>query len=120
MSKYKKVYHDSLIKSEMDEIRALHSRIRDIKAKAKEKFTFSNGDRVAVMDLQTGKFKKFAYVYESYFSDMALFIRLQAETKHGKKDKRIDTLSVLEFIVAPEEVDTSDVYVEPKIENLKL
>jgi hypothetical protein len=120
MGKPTKIFNDVVIKDEMSKIRALNAQIKDLQEKAKAKVPFKEGEKVAVMDLESRKFKRFAFINDIYTSGNGLFVRMQDMTKHGKKEKRIDTLSPMEYIIPSGEADENDKYVAPDMSKLRL
>lgn len=99
--KYSKYFHQSLNNSLLDELEKLEEKAQALKKKAREDFPFKEGERVAIMDTSTRKFKGFAFLtrLDHGIGDTPYYVRYQKETKTGKKEKTIMTLYSNEFMV---------------------
>ena len=122
-TKYSKVYHSSINKHIADKIEALEEEIKQMRDDAAKKFPFKPGERVAIMDADSRKFKYFAYfkcLDENVNSSGFFYIKYQVETKTGKKDKTIKIMFSNEFMVSPNEVDVNDKFEEIDLSKIKL
>lgn len=108
--KYSKYFHQSLNNNLLDELEKLEEKAQALKKKAREDFPFKEGERVAIMDTSTKKFKGFAFLtrLDHGIGYTPYYVRYQKETKTGKKEKTIMTLYSNEFMVPAEEADPAD------------
>jgi len=120
--KYSALFHESVISDESNKIEDFLEKIKTLREKAKSKFPFKEGEKVAVMHAATGKFKFFAFVnrLEYSFGDSPYYVRYNKESKNGKKEKTISTLHSPEFMIPASEADINDKYVEPDLSKVKI
>lgn len=123
--KYQRMFHEGLVIDEVKELEALYKKVDAVKKKALKKLKFGLDSRVAVMDSHTQKFKWFAYLTQIITAGTGrspYILRYQRETTGGKKHKQIETLNGLEFLLDPQEADTSleNTWQMPDIKHLKI